>query len=223
MLTAWQSAQGDSPPANLACAATVTLNSVDTNNVVITGTGTISSFGPAGQAPIDGSLDANENPIYTMAPWPVTKRVIFVPSGGSITLQNGANLVLLGAATRVVPHKSFGIYSCDTTGVWTELSFTDTTVAAMTKTPTVVAFKTPGTFTYTPAPGVKWIRVRGFGNATSFGPAAFNHGDPDVLPENWVWAWGPFTEVGELIVPSPGVVHGVIGRGGGIYIEEFYV
>ena len=125
----WQCAQGDAPSMILPCASTVALappdDSIDTNKIIITGNGTISSFGPPpGPQLIDPSVDPPE--IVSVG---VTKQVTFQPSGGNIILQNGAALTLLGNATRTVANKSIGVYACDTLGNWTEQSFQDTTVA----------------------------------------------------------------------------------------------
>jgi hypothetical protein len=107
---------GDAPSKILPCASTVALappdDSVDTNKIIITGHGTITSFGPP---------PANTG---------VTKQVTFEPSGGSIVLTHSApSLVLLGAATRTIGTVCIGVYSCDTSGHWTEESFADTTQA----------------------------------------------------------------------------------------------
>lgn len=153
----WDCAAGDPAPVTLPCAATVALapddDSVDTNKVIITGNGTISSFGPAAEAPVgfqtEPVLDNNGNPLYdddgTMFTTPVldingnpipilqtvgiTKQVNFQPSGGNIIIQDGADLNLLGGATRTITNNSIGVYACDVNGVWTEQSFADTTQA----------------------------------------------------------------------------------------------
>jgi hypothetical protein len=122
----WQCANGDASPVSLPCAATVALappdNSVDTNRVVITGTGTITSFGPP---PGPQITDPNAPPV----PIGVTKKVTFEPAP-SITLTHSApTLVLLGNASRTITAKSIGVYCCDINGNWTEESFVDTSRA----------------------------------------------------------------------------------------------
>ena len=103
----WQCALGDAPPVTRPVAATVEIappdDSVDTNKIVITGTGSISSFG----------ADAPK----------ATKDITFDPLGGSITLINSAQLVVLGAISRTIDSKSFGRYSSDGAGNWEEISF----------------------------------------------------------------------------------------------------
>jgi hypothetical protein len=113
----------------LPCAPEVDLappdDSVDTNKIIITGNGTISSFGPPpGPQLIDPSVDPPE--VVNVG---ITKQVTFEPSGGNIVLQNGTNLILLGAANRTISNKTIGYYCCDPTGIWTELSIVDTTQA----------------------------------------------------------------------------------------------
>jgi collagen type I/II/III/V/XI/XXIV/XXVII alpha len=126
----WQCAQGDSPSVVLPCASEVDLapldDSVDTNKVVITGSGTITSFGNCPRD-LSGDADLNENFGNPVA---VTKKVVFEPTASMhIILTNGTNLLLLGNVNRTIATKSIGVYSCDVNGVWTEESFTDTTSA----------------------------------------------------------------------------------------------
>jgi len=102
----WNCALGDSEPAPFAVAATVDLSTVDTNNIVITGVGSISSFGDVTQL--------------------ITKRIKFVPpSGGSttITLVNSSVLNLLGKHDRTIAETGWGLYICDGTR-WIEFYFT---------------------------------------------------------------------------------------------------
>lgn len=105
----WQCALGDAPAVTLPVAATVAIappdNSVDTNKVTISGTGTISSFGAA--------------PL-------VTKDVTFLPVGGTIVLTNSLALQLLGATSRTITGQCFGRYASDGTGNWVEIGFAAT-------------------------------------------------------------------------------------------------
>jgi collagen triple helix repeat protein len=127
----WQCAQGDAPTKALPCAATVAIapadDSVDTNRVTITGTGTIYSFGPAAQTIIDSEADENGDPVPIYSSWGVTKKVVFQPSGGSITLAHSASLYLIGQASRSISTVCIGTYRCDANGIWVEESFQDTT------------------------------------------------------------------------------------------------
>jgi hypothetical protein len=137
----WSCATGDAPPVTLPCAATVAIapadDSVDTNKVIITGTGTINSLGPSPLGTTDFQIDADGNPVLDINgdPIPVqvpigcTKQITFTPSGGSIILTNSATLALLGNVSRTVTNKSIGIYACDASNNWSEQSFTDTTSA----------------------------------------------------------------------------------------------
>jgi hypothetical protein len=101
----WKCALGDAPAATLNVAATVEIappdDSVDTNKIIITGTGTISSFGT--DAPL------------------VTKDVTFAPAGGSITLVNSLQLALLGG-NRTMGGQSFSRFASDGLGHWQEIA-----------------------------------------------------------------------------------------------------
>ena len=105
-ILAWTCAHGDSPSVSIPCAATVAIapddDSVDTNQIIVSGTGTISSFGPCST--------------------PITKRVAFSPG---VTLKHGPNMVLLtGNADRVLSLPGVGTYmTAGGTGIWTEINF----------------------------------------------------------------------------------------------------
>jgi hypothetical protein len=106
----WACAHGEPPAVTLVCAATVALappdDSVDTNAVVITGFGSITSFGngPAGV--------------------PIEKRVTFRPDATkTITLTHSAALVLLPGVNRVINATAIGTYLFDGISKWTETSF----------------------------------------------------------------------------------------------------
>jgi len=113
-LVAWNCAHADPPPTVLSVAATVPIappdDSVDTNNITITGAGTISSFGtgPAGIL--------------------ITKKVTFVASGGAITVAHTPpGLVLMGAINHVVASgkSCIGHYQWDGASKWVEQDFSD--------------------------------------------------------------------------------------------------
>jgi len=139
----WACAAGDAPPVTLPCAATVAIappdDSVDTNNVVITGTGTIYSFGPSPMAIIgfqvdsngDAIEDSNGDPIPIKQPQGCTKHIIFEPISDvqPIILAGSASMILLGGASRTIAKKTHGTYSCDLLGNWTELNIVDMTNA----------------------------------------------------------------------------------------------
>jgi hypothetical protein len=129
--TAWNTAHGEASPAYLQCAAEVPLSpaddSVDTNTVVIEGTGTILSFGDC--------------------PYIVLKRVKFqplvlagrVPGGGgggaSITLENSQRINLLTGQRRSISDEAYGMYFCNGDNNWNEVYF----VQKGTFTPAVLA------------------------------------------------------------------------------------
>jgi hypothetical protein len=121
---------GDAPSKTLPAAATVAIapadDSVDTNRIIITGSGTINSFGIAygGQTRAQ-YLNDPDDVAATDDVITVTKRVEFRPDAGQvITLHHDPlNVSLLGGADRVIKTKSFGEYQSDTTGYWCEISF----------------------------------------------------------------------------------------------------
>jgi hypothetical protein len=113
MFTPWETAHGDAEPAFLPCADTVALSpgddSVDTNDIIIEGAGTITSFGDS--------------------PHRVIKRVKFVPlvvrgQGAAITLVNSTHLNLLGKKNRSIGDVSYGMYLSDGNNHWFEVYFT---------------------------------------------------------------------------------------------------
>jgi hypothetical protein len=103
-ILSWTCAHGDAPAVTIPCAATVAIapddNSVDTNQVIVSGTGTITSFGSCST--------------------PITKRVYY---GAGVTLINSASLVLLAGANRTTSAPSIGTYSTAGDGVWREELF----------------------------------------------------------------------------------------------------
>jgi hypothetical protein len=114
--TAWETAHGDAAPAFLQCSDTVALSpaddSVDTNDIIIEGAGTISSFGES--------------------PHRVLKRVKFVPlvmaehaapGSPAITLINSNALNLLGKKNRAISGVSYGMYLSDGQNSWSEVYF----------------------------------------------------------------------------------------------------
>lgn len=110
----WRCASGDAPPVTLVAAATVPIappdDSVDTNEVRIRGTGTISSLGTGPSGVL------------------VTKRVLFTATSKSLTLVHSPpRLMLLGDFDHVIASgkSCFGRYQWDGASTWVEQSFTD--------------------------------------------------------------------------------------------------
>jgi len=116
VFTPWHTAHGEAAPSFLTVADIVPLspadNSVDTNDVIIEGAGTITSFGDS--------------------PHNVIKRVKFVPlvvlrksggGGSSIILINSVILNLLGKKDRTISDVSYGMYLCDGSDHWSEVYF----------------------------------------------------------------------------------------------------
>jgi hypothetical protein len=182
----WQCAFGDVAPKVLPCAATVALappdNSVDTNKIVITGSGTITSFGPP---PGPQIIDDISPPV----PIGVTKQVTFEPASPTspiVLTHRVPTLVLLGNASRTIGYRAIGVYCCDVNGNWTEESFADTAPAGAAPAPIIPA-GTAMLFVQTAAP-TGWTRIAsqddsllrivgaaapGFGGANGF-VAGFN-------------------------------------------------
>jgi len=121
MFAAYRCALGDAAAITLPAAAVVDINvpdpprnpdgtqdrgPTDSNKIIITGTGTINSFGAGTQR--------------------VTKDVTFQPVGGAITLTNSATLALLGNSNRVITGQAFGRYACDGLGNWQEIGWAAT-------------------------------------------------------------------------------------------------
>ena len=110
----FQCALGDAPPVAFPVKSTVSIappdDSVDTNNIEIAGTGTISSLGV-------GPLEI-----------PITKKITFTGKGGTITLaHNPPGLALMGAVDHGVADgtTAIGTYAWDGTSSWVEQSFVD--------------------------------------------------------------------------------------------------
>ena len=110
----FQCAVGDSQPITIQVGSTVALappdDSVDTNDVILSGHGTINSFG-VGQMGV-----------------PVTKRVWIQPVGGSITIVSSPSLLLLGNVNHTTSNQSIAEYHWDGVSKWIEQSFQDATV-----------------------------------------------------------------------------------------------
>ena len=115
----WACSIGDSPPVTLNVASTVSLAIQSSNRVIISGTGTIASFGLSGVNPITG------------AKLSMTFRVTFQPTGGNIVLTTSANLQVLGPSNRTITHTSAGVWVCNQSDVWSEHSYVDTTTGLL--------------------------------------------------------------------------------------------
>jgi hypothetical protein len=103
----WHSAHGEACPVTLACAPTVEIapldDSVDTNLVHITGTGTIEWFGEAR---------------------PIIKRVLF--QAGITLKHNPPRLSLLCCRDRYLTTPAIGLYASLGDSNWSEVHFTET-------------------------------------------------------------------------------------------------
>ncbi|HKD77305.1 MAG TPA: hypothetical protein VKB76_17505, partial [Ktedonobacterales bacterium] len=132
-LQPWECAHGEQPSIVLPCAATVVLapsdDSVDSNSVTITGSGTINSFGPAPvvNLPEDDptTTDPDADPIWLPTAIDITKKVTFLPNTGqTITLHHNPPIMnLLGHGDRAITAKAFGEYHCDANGNWQETQY----------------------------------------------------------------------------------------------------
>ena len=111
-ILAWDCAHGDAPTVPLPCASVVAIapddDSVDSNDVGIIGSGTITSFGPCSAS--------------------ITKNVHF-PTG--VTIVNGPNLLTLTGSNRTTTHPSVGTYQCAGDDVWREINFNASSVGLL--------------------------------------------------------------------------------------------
>jgi hypothetical protein len=128
MFAPFDVAFGHASVMTLPVAATVAIappdDTVDTNKIIVTGTGTVSSLGP-GPLPTYGQPD-EEVP----TPWGVNKQVTWIPQDAThpIILINSPTLNLLGSVNRTITVKTICDYSWDPIAQgWTEESYTDTT------------------------------------------------------------------------------------------------
>jgi hypothetical protein len=103
----WRCAHGEAAAVTLACARTVEIapldDSVDTNLVLIEGTGTIEWFGEAR---------------------PVIKRVLF--QAGVTLKHNPPRLSLLSCMDRIITTPAIGLYASLGDSHWSEVHFTET-------------------------------------------------------------------------------------------------
>jgi hypothetical protein len=166
----FECALGDGPAVSLPAATIVAISpgddTVDANRVIITGSGTINSFGVACQ----GQLDSEGRPLT------VSKRVQFTPDAGqTITLHhNPPGLVLLGGIDRAIAAKAFGEYQSDASGNWTEISYSQSTVAPSKGGGSLVGlvyYLTSQTITI-PTDGTRaWVRMWGATGSAGAGDA----------------------------------------------------
>jgi hypothetical protein len=128
MFTPWETAHGEAEPAWLSVgqggvvALSPSDDSVDTNDVIIEGAGTINSFGES--------------------PHKVIKRVKFVPlvlkeaderAIPTIILNNSPSLNLLSGQQRSISKVSYGMYHCDGQDHWVEVYFVQQGSALVTE------------------------------------------------------------------------------------------
>jgi hypothetical protein len=110
----WRCAHGEAPAVTLTCARTVALSppdeSVDSNVVLIKGSGTIEWFG---EAP------------------PVIKRVLF--QAGITLKHNPPQLSLLCCRDRYITTPAIGLYASGGDGGWSEVHFTETGVRELSR------------------------------------------------------------------------------------------
>lgn len=106
----WRCAHGDAPWVFLLCQPTLELGAADSDRVIVTGEGTITSLG---RSPADAERGV-----------PCTKTIYFEPAG-IIEILPGPTIALLGSGSRIIEGKSFAVFSCDGLDHWTENSFVD--------------------------------------------------------------------------------------------------
>jgi len=176
---AFTCAMGDSPAISLPAAATVNLSpadgSGDANRIIITGSGTINSFGDCYNSDT-GTRLGDSGEIVT-----VTKHVTFLPDAGqTITLhQNSPLLCLLGQADRVISGKSFGVYQADTS---TPTYWQETQFAQDNRSPVVggglidaIYYAASQTITIPVGAHRAWVRMWGGTGASGAGGAPYGY------------------------------------------------
>jgi hypothetical protein len=168
---------GDSPAVSLPAAATVNIappdvldadgdpqsNPVDTNRVIITGSGTINSFGQA-----CGGAVGEQGEKCT-----VTKKLTFQPtSGQTITLHhNPPTLTLLGGIDRNITVECFGEYQSDPSGNWQETQFYSSAtspVSARGGLQSLIYYNASATITIPPLATRAWIRMWGGAGGSAY-------------------------------------------------------
>jgi hypothetical protein len=180
MVAPLRTALGNSPAVTLAAASTVEIapgddgatvceenpgkyevgtgsNAVNSNRVIITGSGEIDSFGVA----FEGQCgEAGEPPT-------ITKQIDFQPDPGqTITLHhNPPALTLLGGQDRKISARAFGTISSDPDGNWTEESFSRADVTPdLTRSGgllSINSYTASGPITIPPFATRAWIRMWG--------------------------------------------------------------
>jgi hypothetical protein len=189
MVAPLRTALGDSPAVTLTAASTVAIapgddgatvceenpgkyevgtgsNAVNSNRVIITGSGEIDSFGVA----FEGQCgEAGEPPT-------ITKQIDFQPDPGqTITLHhNPPALTLLGGQDRKISARAFGTVTSDPDGNWTEESFSRSDVTPdLTRSGgllSVIPYTASGPITIPPFATRAWLRM--WGATGSSGPAS---------------------------------------------------
>lgn len=120
----WTCAHGDAAPVTLACATVVDISppddSVDTNSVIVVGTGDILSLGSGPGGFIQKRVVFR--PLATLAADRAQPTILLHHNPPDLTLVTGNN--------RKITNESFGAYVCNDDGHWFELYFTATGAAA---------------------------------------------------------------------------------------------
>jgi hypothetical protein len=210
-------ALGDSPAVSLPAASEVDLSPpndlVDSNRVVVVGSGVISSFGLA-----CGGLLGEQG-----EPRTVSKKIHFQPDAGqSITLHhNLPALKLLGGADRPISAEAFGEYQSDAAGNWTETRFSQGDVS-----PTkgggalidLIYYTASATITIPPGATRAWVRLwggaGGSGNTDGAGAVSGGTGAPGYLEKFLTGLVGGTLIYTQGAAGTAGTGSGAAGNGG---------
>jgi hypothetical protein len=149
-------------------------DSVDTNRVIVTGSGTISSLGLAcGALTRAQYLNDPDDVASTSDVMTVTKDVAFQPTPGqTITLHhNPPFLSLLGGVDHAIAVNSFGTYQSDPSGNWQETGFASGDAAPYHggSLVSLAYYSSSQTITIPVGAARAWVRMWGGSGATGAG------------------------------------------------------
>lgn len=177
---------------SISSATTTDLGTALTNNILITGTTTITSFGSTAQI---------DFPIY------------FLKFNGALTLTyNASSLILPGTVNIVTATNDIALALYLGSGNWQIISYQRANSTPFSNTlPTIQAFTTGSSLTYTPTVGFTKIKVRMVGGGGGGGATNTNSGGSGNTTSFGGWSCGG----GSGGLPGGGANTGGAGGSGG--------